>query len=105
MGLIDANVPMNYRVESSTSSAKQFRAWLNGFAMWDGNRPTYVGIDIYNNDVSGVARQIEAVRKAKLAGFSIFSFNEVAKREALVNALAGSAMTRQAQLPDTQNAP
>lgn len=96
-GLLDANVPMNYRSESSSKSAAQFRAWLNGFKKWNGGRPTYVGLDVHNNNSAGIVRQIEAVRKAGLQGYVLFSFNESALRNATVAALAK-------QHPNTGNA-
>ncbi len=86
-GLLDANVPMNYKVETSQKAAREFRNWLTGFKKWSGGKPVYVGIAVYLNQVKDVAKQIEAVRKAHHDGFVLFSFNQSAKRTALVNAL------------------
>jgi tetratricopeptide (TPR) repeat protein len=87
-GLLDANIPMNYRSESSGKSSAQFRNWLKGFRRWNGGRPTYVGLDMHNNSPSGIMRQIAAVRKAGLEGYVLFSFNQFPLRDSMVAALA-----------------
>lgn len=86
-GLLDANVPMNYKTESSARAAKQFRNWLDGFKRWDGGRKVYVGIDVNSNDLTGIRQQMEAVRKAGLGGVVWFSFNATQRRAQLVKAL------------------
>jgi uncharacterized lipoprotein YddW (UPF0748 family) len=87
-GLLDANCPMNYKVEKNPKNAREFRNWLVGFKRWSSGKPTYVGINIHDNQIADVARQIEAVRKYGLQGFVLFSFNQSPQREAFVAALA-----------------
>lgn len=100
-GILDANCPMNYKVEKNPKNARQFRDWLAGFARWSSGRPTYVGIEVYLNEPEYVIRQIEAIRKAGLQGFMLFSFNQSSRRAALVKALgsgpAGGASVSTAQ--------
>ena len=86
-GLLDANIPMNYRDENKPKMAQQFRYWLDGFSKWGGGRPVYVGIDVSTNEPKNVIQQIKAVRKANLQGYVLFSFNASPRRDALVNAL------------------
>ncbi len=86
--LIDANCPMNYKVEKNPKNAKEFRNWLAGFKRWSSGKPTYVGISLHDNQIADVASQIEAVRKYGLQGFVLFSFNQSSQREVVVNALA-----------------
>ncbi len=91
-GLLDANVPMDYKDESTSAGAQQFRDWLAGFQRWSGGKPVYVGIDVHSNRTMDVLKQIDAVRKAGLNGFVLFSFNQTPLRDALVNAMQyGSA--------------
>lgn len=90
-GILDANLPMAYKVESTPKGAQSFRGWLEGFAKWDGGRATYVGIDVDNNDDAAVLAQIEAVRKAGLEGYVLYKFNESQRRDTLVAAMAGGA--------------
>lgn len=86
-GLLEANCPMNYKSEKSAKEAQQFRNWLAGFKRWSSGKPTYVGLDVGHNQAEDIARQIEAVRKAKLDGFILFQFNQTSRREALAAAL------------------
>jgi len=87
-GLLDANVPMNYRTESSAKSACQFRAWLDGYRKWGSGKPCYVGIAAHTNPASDVVRQIDAVEKYGMAGWVIFPFDQSVQRTALIAALA-----------------
>jgi len=86
-GLIDANCPMNYKQEKNPKHAQQFRNWLAGFKRWSGGKDVYVGLDTSINSPEEIVRQIEAVRRAGLAGFILFPFNQSARREALVQVL------------------
>ena len=86
-GLLDANIPMNYRIETSAKEAMEFRKWLGAFKKWGGGQPVYVGIAAYSNRVADTLKQIEAVRGANHEGFVLFSFNQSEKRTALVDAL------------------
>ena len=88
-GILDANLPMAYKTESSAKSAQSFRGWLVGFAKWNGGRPTYVGIDVDNNDDAGVLAQIDAVREAGLQGHVLYKFNQSQRRDTLTDALVG----------------
>ena len=51
-------------------------------------------MDIYHNSVEGIVKQIAAARKSKMAGFVLFSFNDLPERAPLVAALAASPTTR-----------
>ena len=98
-GLLDANVPMNYKVETSSNAAREFRNWLSGFEKWSAGKPVYVGIAVYSNEVADTVKQIEAVRKARHDGFVLFSFNQSARRAALVNALKKGPCSASAPVP------
>lgn len=87
-GLLDANVPMNYRIETNPESAKHFRDWLAGYKKWGSGKPVYVGIGAHNNTVSDVLKEISAVEKAGMAGWMIFQFDDTPRRAALVEALS-----------------
>ncbi len=108
-GILEANLPMVYKVDSTESGAQSFRGWLAGCDRWDGGRPTYVGIDVDNNDDAGVLAQIESVRKAGLAGFVLYKFNQGARRNTLVEAMAAKLKNAPASVkitvPDAKTAP
>jgi uncharacterized lipoprotein YddW (UPF0748 family) len=98
-GLLDANIPMNYRIETSSHAAGQFRKWLDAFKKWGGGRPVYVGIAVYSNQIADTLKQIEAVRKAEHEGFVLFSFNQSDKRTALVEALRNGPCSARVPAP------
>ncbi|MGB9620383.1 MAG: glycoside hydrolase family 10 protein, partial [Armatimonadota bacterium] len=96
-GLIDANVPMNYKQESSAKQAASFRNWLQGFGRWSSGKPTYVGVEVHINQAAETVRQIEAIRKAGLDGFVLFSFNDTKRRDAIAEAVGATALGGQAR--------
>ncbi len=87
-GILDVNLPMCYKVQRTPQGAQSFAGWLDGFNRWNGGRATYVGIDVDNNDDAGVLAQIDAVRKAGLEGFVLYKFNQIPRRNSLVEAMA-----------------
>lgn len=88
-GVLDINIPMNYKSEKSAKSAQQFRDWLAGFRKWGSGGPVYVGIEV-GGDPAGAVQQIAAVREYGLDGFVLFAFNQTARRDSLVKALSAS---------------
>ncbi|MCX8052590.1 MAG: family 10 glycosylhydrolase [Armatimonadetes bacterium] len=86
-GLIDANCPMNYKQESNAEQAASFRKWLRGFVRWSSGKPTYVGVEVHINQTAEIMRQIDAIRRAKLGGFMLFSFNQSSRRDAIADAV------------------
>jgi len=87
-GLLDANVPMNYRQEAKPDMARQFRLWTSAFKKWGASKPVWAGIDLYHNSADAVVKQIAAAKRAKLNGFVLFSFNDVPERASVVKALS-----------------
>lgn len=75
-GLIDANVPMNYRDTRRPGELEEFRAWLARYDEWGGGRPVFVGLASYMSDSDAVRSQIEDVRRAGLDGFVVFCLNQ-----------------------------
>ncbi len=97
-GIIDANVPMNYKDESSARYAREYRNWLDGFRKWQYGRHVYVGINIAQSP-DLVVRQMEAARKSGAHGLVGFQFNESPARPKLVQALKNSAYSQIASVP------
>jgi uncharacterized lipoprotein YddW (UPF0748 family) len=75
-GLLDANVPMDYRNTLEPAKLGEFRRWLPAFRRWGGGKPVFVGLASYASYSRAVARQIEDVRRQDLDGFAVFCFNE-----------------------------
>lgn len=86
-GLIDVNIPMNYRTESKATQAKQYRDWIVASERWSGGRPVYQGIFLDENTAPDALKQIDAERKAGQEGFVLFSFNAGKRRDSIVDVL------------------
>lgn len=97
-GLLDANVPMNYRTESNPDAAKSYRVWLDGFKRWSGGGTVWVGMDANQNSAENILKQAEAARLAGHQGFVLFSFNQGEKRTEKA-ALLGASLAPAPKLP------
>lgn len=98
-GIVDANIPMNYKDESNPRNARQFRDWLAGFKRWRYNRHVYAGLD-FNRDPRLVLRQLKACRKRSMEGMVGFSFNQTESRPKLVQALKNGIFAQAAAVPE-----
>lgn len=97
-GIIDANIPMNYKNEANVRNAREYRNWLNGFKRWQFERHVYCGID-FNRSPELVLRQLDASRKRGLEGMVGFSFNQTDSRPKLVQALRKGIYAEPALVP------
>lgn len=84
-GIIDDNCPMVYASETDPKGAARYRGWIEGCKRWSYGRRVYMGTS--NRAPESVLAQIEAVRKAGLPGFMLFSFNQRSTRPAAAAAL------------------
>jgi len=98
-GLLDANVIMNYKDESSAKGAAQFRKWIEAACQWSYGRHAYIG-QTFSGDVDRVVRQILACRERDVAGVSGFPFNETQWRPKLVRALREKVFQEAAEIPE-----
>lgn len=98
-GYIDHNCPMVYASESDPKGAARYRGWIEGCKRWSYGRPVYIGTS--NRAPEDVIRQVEAVRKAGLPGFVLFSFNQSSSRPTRSAAL-GKAWYPAPKLPVVQ---
>ena len=88
-GLIDINIPMNYKTEKTEKGRKSFRDWTDSSGgKWRGQGTVYQGIDADSESPADVLNQIEYCRKAGQTGWVLFDFNAGKRRDSLVSALA-----------------
>lgn len=93
-GLIDVNIPMNYKPETTDAMKALFRKWTDNSGKWRGKGIVYQGIDANNQSAADMFRQIQYCRKVGQAGFVLFEFNADKHRDALapkLGALLGPA--------------
>lgn len=87
-GLIDINIPMNYKPETSERSKKSFRDWTDNSGKWRGKGLAYQGIDADNQSAADMLRQIDYCRKAGQTGWVLFEFNAGKHRDSIIDGLA-----------------
>ncbi len=97
-GLIDINIPMNYKPETTDSMKKSFREWTDNSGKWRGRGVVYQGIDADNQSAADMLTQIEYCRKAGQTGFVLFEFNAGKHRDAIVAEL-GAGLGPAPKLP------
>lgn len=97
-GIVDAVVPMNYRNESSPTSASQYRHWLSAMVQWQSGRHVYAG-QIVHDDLPGAVAQLKASRAAGIDGEVCFAFNDTPTRAAFVSAVSHSVYAEPAEAP------
>lgn len=87
-GLIDINIPMNYKPEKSEKSRKSFRDWTDNSGRWRGQGLVYQGIDADSESASDVLKQIDYCRKVGQTGWVLFEFNAGKHRDSMIDTLA-----------------
>ncbi|MBI2844340.1 MAG: family 10 glycosylhydrolase [Armatimonadetes bacterium] len=97
-GILDANIPMNYKDESNSRNAREYRNWLDGFKRWQYGRHVYSGLD-FNARPDYVVRQLEAARSRGVNGMVGFPFNQTEARPKLVEALKNGIYSDPALVP------
>jgi len=97
-GLIDINIPMNYKPETTDRSKKSFRAWTDNSGKWRGKGIVYQGLDADNQSAADMLTQIDYCRKAGQTGFVLFAFNATKHRDAIVPGL-GAGLGPAPKLP------
>lgn len=98
-GLLDANIPMNYQNPSVARNATNFSKWLDGFKRWSYGRQTYCGLMVFNNNVSGVEKQIITTRMKGADGIVGFAFPQSDCAVQLSQKLRSQVLFRSAPVP------
>lgn len=97
-GILDANVVMNYKDDTTASGQKSFRGWIDGANRWRYGRHAYIG-QWFKEDTASATQQILAGRKKGVDGFSGFYFNDEPWRPKLVQALRSTVFQTAAPVP------
>ncbi|MHB0913170.1 MAG: glycoside hydrolase family 10 protein [Armatimonadota bacterium] len=85
-GLIDANMPMNYKDPADQKSSAWFSDWVRGAKRWSYGRPVYCGLMVYTP--SGAVSQIKQARSAGADGVVGFAFSQSDCKDELAALLA-----------------
>lgn len=96
--LIDINIPMNYKPETSDKNRKNFRAWADNTGKWCGDGICYQGLDANNQSPEDMLTQIDYCRKLGQNGFVLFEFNGDQHRASIIDKL-GAKLAPAPKLP------
>jgi tetratricopeptide (TPR) repeat protein len=83
-GMLDINIPMNYKPEDKY--AKAFRLWADSSGKWSGADKTYQGLDAEHQTAEQLIAQIKYCRSIGQKGFLLFPFNAGKLREGILPA-------------------
>jgi uncharacterized lipoprotein YddW (UPF0748 family) len=97
-GILDANMPMNYKDPSVAKDNESFGDWVAGAKRWSYGRHVYSGLMLFN-DFTGAARQIELARKKGAEGVVGFSFSQSDCKDALAVNLKKTVFSGTATIP------
>jgi uncharacterized lipoprotein YddW (UPF0748 family) len=86
-GLIDINIPMNYKPETTDRSKKSFRQWTDNSGKWGGKGVVYQGIDAEHQSAANMLTQIGYCRSVGQTGFVLFPFNAGKRRDEIAPVL------------------
>lgn len=86
-GLIEINIPMNYKPETSERSKRSFRGWTDITGKWRGKGVVYQGIDAEGQSAASMLKQIDYCRSVGQTGFVLFPFNAGKRRDEIAPVL------------------
>lgn len=98
-GILDANIPMNYRNPSSASDGCTFIGWLDGVKRWSYGRHVYCGLMTFKSAL-GTASQARIARDRGLQGIVGFAFSQTGPKEALAAKLKQTVFAEPAPVPE-----
>ncbi|HUV05599.1 MAG TPA: family 10 glycosylhydrolase [Armatimonadota bacterium] len=98
-GLLDANMPMNYKDPSAPKHNQYFADWLAGARKWSCGRHVYCGLMVFNSNVSGVAAQVKAAREKGLDGIVGFAFSQADCKSELSSKLRSTVFSKRVRVP------
>jgi len=97
-GILDANMPMNYKDPANPRLQRMYLNWLDGMKRWSYGRHAYTENMIFKGNIQGAIQQIKQAR-AKGIGVFGFAFSQSPVREALGKALREQVYREKAPVP------
>lgn len=96
-GIIDANMPMNYKNPSDTRQSRWFDDWVRGFRKWSYGRHVYCGLMVYS--VAGAAEQVQCARSEGVDGIVGLAFSQTKVKTALASELKSTVFSEPTHVP------
>lgn len=86
-GLVDINIPMNYKPETTERMKRSFRQWTDNSGKWRGKGLVYQGLDAEGQSAANMLTQINYCRSVGQTGFVLFPFNASKRRDEIAPVL------------------
>ncbi len=99
-GILDANMPMNYKNPANPKHQQMYLNWLDGMKRWSYGRHAYTENMVFGDNVAGAIEQIKQARQKGIIGIFGFAFSQVGCKEALGKALKAQVFQEPAPVPD-----
>lgn len=103
-GILDANIPMNYKRESDPEQAKDFKLWCQGAVKRSFDRHVYMGLGPFINPIAKTLTQIRKAMSLGCQGLVFFSYHgtnsDQLPREQFYETLAKKVFTQPAAMPE-----
>lgn len=99
-GLIDINMPMNYKDPANERHQQWFKDWLAGMEKWSYDRHTWNTIMVMRGNAPGAVEQVKLTQKTKMPGVALFAFSQGGVKDELVKLLSEGAFKEPAPLPE-----
>ncbi len=97
-GIIDVNMPMNYKDPANEKHAVMYTSWLDGMKRWSYNRFAANTLSVSKGNLDGAVRQAKEAHKKGL-GFVGFAISQGANANVLADKLRESLFTEPAPVP------
>jgi len=98
-GILDANMPMNYKNPSNAQHNRWFVDWLSGMKKWSYGRHVYCGIMLFDGNASGAVSQVKLSRDKGADGTVGFAFSQVGCKAELASELKSKLFSEPAPVP------
>lgn len=98
-GLLDANMPMNYKDPANAKTAGYYSDWLRGLKKWSYGRHVYCGLMVFKDNVRGTVSQMKTARELGVDGVVGFAFSQIGCQSALCASLKSDLFAKAAPPP------
>jgi uncharacterized lipoprotein YddW (UPF0748 family) len=98
-GILDVNMPMNYKDPSKTRDQGWYVDWVDGMKKWSYGRHAISIAMVMKNNVDGAVEQIRLAREHGLPGAGGFAFSQTSRKAELAAALKAKVYKEPAPVP------
>jgi uncharacterized lipoprotein YddW (UPF0748 family) len=99
-GILDINMPMNYKDPAKTRDEGWYVDWLEGMKKWSYNRYAISIAMVMKNNADGAVEQIRLARDHGLPGGGGFAFSQTSIKNDLAKALRAKVYQEPAPVPE-----